>query len=213
MNKVVMGSSPVAVTEISYLGLLSSKEFLEIQSTVEYWFTLKGVRHMIRTYNQMHGTDKYSQHISIIWPARLNSWLFIYELSSCGIEASCRYLNFGLRTSFEKGVPLHYIQSTVECEFTLKRARDMTRRYSQMHRTNKYSQHRSINFPVLFKPGVFAHELSGSRFKSSCSHLNLRFPDFFEEGVLWDSGNYKVWINFKTTMWYDKNIESNAPYR
>ena len=30
-------------------------------------FTLKRVRHMIRTYSQMHGTDKYSEHSSIIW--------------------------------------------------------------------------------------------------------------------------------------------------
>ena len=31
-------------------------------------FTLKRVRDMIRTYSQMHRTDKYSQHSSIIWP-------------------------------------------------------------------------------------------------------------------------------------------------
>ena len=31
-----------------------------------------------------------------------------------------------------------------ECGFTLKRVRDMIRTYSQMHRTDKYSQHSSI---------------------------------------------------------------------
>ena len=30
------------------------------------------VRDMIRTYSQMHHTDKYSQHIPIIWPVWLN---------------------------------------------------------------------------------------------------------------------------------------------
>ena len=35
-------------------------------------FTLKRLRDMIRTYNQMLHTDKYSQHSSIIWPAWLN---------------------------------------------------------------------------------------------------------------------------------------------
>ena len=30
------------------------------------------VRDMIRTYSQMHRTDKYSQHSSIIWPVWLN---------------------------------------------------------------------------------------------------------------------------------------------
>ena len=33
---------------------------------------------------------------------------------------------------------------TIECRFTLKRARDMIITYSQMHRTDKYSQHSSI---------------------------------------------------------------------
>ena len=30
------------------------------------------------------------------------------------------------------------IQATIECGFTLKRVRDMTKPYSQMHRTDKY---------------------------------------------------------------------------
>ena len=32
----------------------------------------------------------------------------------------------------------------MECGFTLKRVRDMIRFYSQIHRTNKYSQHSLI---------------------------------------------------------------------
>ena len=31
------------------------------------------------------------------------------------------------------------IQANMECGFTLKRVRDMTRTYSRMHRTDKYS--------------------------------------------------------------------------
>ena len=45
---------------------------LDIQATIECGFTLKRVRDMIRTYSQMHRTDKYSQHSSIIWPVWLN---------------------------------------------------------------------------------------------------------------------------------------------
>ena len=45
---------------------VSSKEFLDIQATVECRFTLKRVRDMTITYSQMHRTDKYSQHSSII---------------------------------------------------------------------------------------------------------------------------------------------------
>ena len=54
----------------------SSKEFLDIQATVECGFTLKLVRDMIKTYNQMHRTDKYSQLSSII-QASLAKWLSV----------------------------------------------------------------------------------------------------------------------------------------
>ena len=46
----------------------SSKEFLDIQATIECGFTLKCIRDVTRTYHQMHCTDKYSQQSSIIWP-------------------------------------------------------------------------------------------------------------------------------------------------
>ena len=46
-----MGSSPVAVTESSDIALVSSKEFLDYQATIECWFTLKRVRDMIKTYS------------------------------------------------------------------------------------------------------------------------------------------------------------------
>ena len=40
--------------------------------SIECGFTLKHVRDMTRTYSQMHRTDKYSEHSSIIWPVWLN---------------------------------------------------------------------------------------------------------------------------------------------
>ena len=79
----------------------SSNEFLDIQETIEYGFTLKRVRDMIRRCSQMHRTDKYSQHSSIIWPVWLKGWVFIYELSGCGFESSCSDLNFRFRACFE----------------------------------------------------------------------------------------------------------------
>ena len=63
---MVVGSNTVAVTQILDIAPLSSKNFLEIQATIECRFTLKRVRDMIRTYGQMHRTDNYSQHSSII---------------------------------------------------------------------------------------------------------------------------------------------------
>ena len=51
-------------------------------------------------------------------------------------------------------------------------------------------------------------KLSGSEFKSSCSHLNFRFRTCFEQGVPWHSGNYKVWIHSEMCTWHNKNIQS-----
>ena len=45
---------------------------IDIQATIECGFTLKHVQDMVITYSQMHRTDKYSQHSSIIWPVSLN---------------------------------------------------------------------------------------------------------------------------------------------
>ena len=53
-------------------GEVTATGFEPIQATIECGFTLKRVRDMIKTYSQMHRTDKYSQHSSIIWPAWLN---------------------------------------------------------------------------------------------------------------------------------------------
>ena len=36
------------------------------------------------------------------------------------------------------------LRNTLDCGFALKRVRDIIRRYSQMHHTDKYSQHSSI---------------------------------------------------------------------
>ena len=89
----------------------SSKEFLDIQVSIECGFTLKRVRDMARTYSQMHRTDKYSEHRSIIWPVSLNGWVFAYELSGSGFESSCNHLHsspFGtLSTSDVKGYVVH----------------------------------------------------------------------------------------------------------
>ena len=45
-NEVVVGSSPVAVASPSNFAPASSKEFFDIQATIEIGFTLKPVRDM-----------------------------------------------------------------------------------------------------------------------------------------------------------------------
>ena len=174
----------------------SSKEFLHIQATVECAFTVKLVRDMIKTYNQMHRTDKYSQHSSIIWSVWPNGWVFVYE--DMAPASSKEFLD---------------IQATVECGFTVKLVRDMIKSYSQMHRTDKSSQHSSIIWSVGPNGWVFVYELRGCWFESRCSHLIIRYGAWFEQGVPWHSGNCRVWIHSQIRTWHDKNIQSNAPYR
>ena len=44
---------------------------------VRVWECIKRVRDMTRTYSQMHRTDKYSEHSSVIWPVWPNGWVFV----------------------------------------------------------------------------------------------------------------------------------------
>ena len=46
---------------------------LTILEPIESGFTLKRVREMRRTHNQLHRAGKYSEHSSIIFPAWPNS--------------------------------------------------------------------------------------------------------------------------------------------
>ena len=54
MNQVALGSSAVAVAYISDFAPASSKEFLDIQVTIDSGYTLNCLRDKIRTYSQMH---------------------------------------------------------------------------------------------------------------------------------------------------------------
>ena len=69
-----MGLSPGAVTSTFDIAPVSSKEFLDILATTECGFTLKHICDMIRTYSEMHHTDKYSWHTLIMWPIWLSGW-------------------------------------------------------------------------------------------------------------------------------------------
>ena len=128
---------------------------------------------MIRSYSQMHRTDKYSENSSIIWRVWLNGWVFNYKLSRSGFESSCSHLKFGFRTCFQQGVS--DTEATIECGFIVKDKRDIIRKYSQMHHTDRYSQHSSIIWPVWLNGRVFVYKLWGCGFQSSCCHLKFKF--------------------------------------
>ena len=72
MKYVAVGSSPLAVTKPSDFPTILSKEFLDIEDTIECGFILKDVRDMTRTYSQIHRTYKYSQVSPINWPVSLS---------------------------------------------------------------------------------------------------------------------------------------------
>ena len=76
----------------------------------------------------MHGTDKCSQHSSIVWPVWLKIWVLVYEQSGCGFESHCSHLNFRYDASFQYGVPFLEIHASVERGLTLKRVREMIRK-------------------------------------------------------------------------------------
>ena len=88
---------------------VSSKEFLDIQATIECRSTPKQVRDMKRTYRQMHLTDKYSQLGWIIWLVGPNGWVFVYELRGLGFKSSCGHWNFRFLDCFGQVVPWHSI--------------------------------------------------------------------------------------------------------
>ena len=179
----------------------SSKEFLDIQATIECGFTLK---RMTKTYSQIHRTYKYSEYSSIIWPVWLNRWVFVYELSGSGFEPSFSHLNFRFHARFRQGVPWH----SGNC------VHDITRTYSQIHSTDKYSEYSSIIWIIWLNGWAFVYDLSSSVFESSCCHLkshhfHTKLP--FQKAVLmqieWRVQNEpftKNWVLSVTTSFFWK---------
>ena len=164
---------------------------------------------MTRTYRQMHRKFKYSEHSSIIWPVSWNGWVFGYQLYGFGLHSSYCDLKF----KFCACIEFLDSQATIECGFTIKDIRDMKRTDSQMHGTDKYSEHSWIIWPLWPNGWVFVYELSGYGFHSCFSHLTFRFSNCFKEGFPWHSGRHGMWIHSETCTWLDKNIQSNAQYR
>ena len=159
----------------------------------------------------MHHTDKYSEHGSIVCRVCANGWVFVYKLSGSEFESSCSHKNFNFAPASSK--EFHDIDATAKCGFTLKCLHDMTRKYSQMPRTDKYSKHSSVIWPVCANGWVFFSKLSGSEFEFSCSHFIFRFCSCFKQVVIWHWGNYRAWIHPETPLQNTKNIQTNSPHR
>ena len=101
------------------------------------------------------------------------------------------------------------IQANIACGFTLKRIHDMTRTYSQMHHTDKYSQFSSIIWSVWLNGWVFVYELSGCWFEYHCSQLSFRYCACFEQAVPWHSCKYRVWIHSEMHTWMTRTYSQS----
>ena len=100
------------------------------------------------------------------------------------------------------------IKATIECGFTMKCVRDVTRTYSQMHATDKYTEHTWTIWPVGPNGWVFIYALSDSGFQSSWNRVNFWFCASLEQEVPWHSGNCSVgshWNAYMTWQEYTVN--------
>ena len=66
-----------------------------------------------------------------------------------------------------------------------------------MNRKDKYSQFNSIIWSFWQNGWVFIDKLSGCGFASHCTHINIRYRDFFENGVPWYSDKNGLWFTLK----------------
>ena len=153
---------------------------------------------------------RVNPHSIVAWTSRTPCSKLKWNLKCLSVRLqtmwfSCSHLNFRFPAWFEQ--EFLDVQATIECGFTLKCVREMTRTYIQMHRTDKYSQ--ILRRPVWINGWVFVYELSGCGFQSRYSNLIFRYRTCFEEGVPWHSGKYRLWIHSETRTWHDKNIQSD----
>ena len=114
--------------------------------------------------------------------------MLVYELSGSGFKRSCSHLNFTLRACFEQGIPWHSSNYLlwIHPETCLWHDRP----YSQLRRTDKYSEHTSFIWSFWPNGWVFVYELKSSWFESRFCHLNFTLRAYFEQGVSWHLGNY-----------------------
>ena len=129
----------------------------------------------------------------IVWP--------YYYLSACSCHVmhgfqteSTLYRCLNVKELLAPSRKFLDIQVSIVCGFTLKRVHDMTRTYSQMRRTDMYSEHSSIIWPVCPNGCVLVYQLNRSGFESSSStiYTHLQPIIVFIEDPNWLQ-NWRVW--------------------
>ena len=82
-----------------------------------------------------------------------------------------------------------------------------------MNHKDQYSQLSSIIWSVSPNGWIFVYKLSACGFESRWSHLIFTYRAFFQQGVSWHWGKYRVWIHSEMRTWHENNAQSSAPYR
>ena len=125
-----------------------------------FGFTLKRVRDMITTYNQMNRTDKYSQHTSLIWLAWLNGWVFVSELSGCGFESRCSDLLWSiLSNAFWRSISIIQVKRPLPKPFKTL--------------SFKYKRHKSVEC-FLLKPDWYWYKCNIGLDSQSFGQISLK---------------------------------------
>ena len=127
---MVLGSSPVVVTSPLYFAPASSKEFLEIQATIECGFTLKRVRDMTRTYSQTKPFLIYNLNITTALNRKLSGYISslnptkIVKVSSLQLSKFLSYLQIKLCLQINMETMFAYFYSKwkwITCELNINR--------------------------------------------------------------------------------------------
>ena len=88
----------IPLQSLQMLHLFRARSSLTFRQPIECRFTLKSIPDMIRTYSQMHSTDKYSQH------------------SSSHLVSLAKWLSVRLRTKWLwVGIPLESLKLYISC--------------------------------------------------------------------------------------------------
>ena len=177
----------------------SSKEFLDIQANYRAWiYSETCMWHDNNT--QTNGPYRYILTAQLNHLTNLAKWLSVHLRTKwLWVQITLAPLKLPIWHLLWARSSLPFRQ-TIEFGFTLKLIHDMIITYSQMHRTDKYSEHSLIIWPVSLNGWVFVLELSGCGFESRCCHLNFRYGSCFKEGVSWHSGKRWVWIHSDMTL-------------
>ena len=121
---------------------------------------------------------KFWLHVLIISRTRFRVNLHS-QRAPCMKQVRCTKFNWLQRDSSivpASSMEFLDIKTIIGCRSTLKCVLDMIRAYSQMYRTDKYSQNGSILWQVWLNNWVFVYELNDCDFESHCSDSVKFFP-------------------------------------